>query len=601
MSLGLIAGSQLCGSDFLSQVGPTLWSSSDDRSIRVWQLKDTAARQYDNVVLNAHAASVVSMALSICGHVWSGGADGKLRVWLPTSQSAECIKTCAVDGGQVRSLVAVGAQIWCASHHSISIWDSAELTQLRRFTAHDGHIGWQCIGRQLETRCVWTGSMADKSVRMWESVQPALADVTSKVAERQVYAHQVEQLNVALRLAAMELEEALCRVAQLEPDLGITSNTDLEEALRVEKEAHGASRLRLENEVLALKDRIISVEEAHEAELEALQQARCDEARLAEAALSTAKKQHELTKSELNGLMAKNMSLAADVNRLEAELESYKENLSSEVQAHQQTTNELNMRKLELRQSAAEMSELKRTITTVEASVLDYKTKLESSLREMATEQADHEGTRAARSKLLIDVQECRSKLQAVQNEHVQTQQQLAASSSELSQLKPHAAMLRSSVEKTKDDLNSCKAELSMSIKHGSKLEESLAALQSEHTMLLSKLATMTKRAERRPDTLAQRGDVGRRETARIEWSEAYPVQHGDAYAGTKPNSTRPGTRRHSHRTGRAPHPRRSRCPCTASNDAPRCICGDWRAWRGVRRAWQLMALHNPARRIAYE
>ena len=70
------------------RIGPTLWSGSDDGTIRLWC---TATGACNEVVEKAHAGSVLKLSV-VRSFIWSSGSDGFIREWTIGGSERQCVR-----------------------------------------------------------------------------------------------------------------------------------------------------------------------------------------------------------------------------------------------------------------------------------------------------------------------------------------------------------------------------------------------------------------------------------------------------------------------------------------------------------------------------
>ncbi|KAH8943905.1 hypothetical protein BDL97_13G079800 [Sphagnum fallax] len=111
----------------LCQVGSdTVWSGSEDNTIRVWSCFDMSCMH----VLSGHRGSICSM-VELGIHVWSGSTDQTILVWDATTY--QLLYSLGDHGGYVRVMVKVDWHLWAfASGKNVKIWAAASVWSLAR-------------------------------------------------------------------------------------------------------------------------------------------------------------------------------------------------------------------------------------------------------------------------------------------------------------------------------------------------------------------------------------------------------------------------------------------------------------------------------------
>jgi uncharacterized coiled-coil DUF342 family protein len=391
-----------------------LWSGSDDYSIRIWHVTSdegsaaAAADRSDALVLSGHSGGVVAMTLSTKGLVWTGDSGGKLRVWRPGFGGADCLKEVRVDGGSIRHLSTVGDNVWCAAHHSILIFDGAEMSQLRKLAAHEGFIGWIGVIRRTETRVVWTSSMTDKSVRFWEatSVMSDALDDPRQAAEAELAKRESAELRLALDKIRTDFESLAVSSTQalerLEHGLDSNASSKLDEALQRERELHALTRESLES-ALQLEQRAHEGTRVVLADCTAEVDAKSRELLLLHARVQAAEEASAQIRVEAESVKASlNVQLAVLTNDLKERNEQCA-SLSSQLV---QTTADLATSKTDLTAKCCENAELLADINAhiargmeLAAEVDRLRKTLEVTTSDLKAEKAEHQATRTDSSK----------------------------------------------------------------------------------------------------------------------------------------------------------------------------------------------------------
>jgi hypothetical protein len=250
-------------------IGEQLWSGSDDACVKVWALGSAGATgcgaegsEWETETLVGHSDSVTS--LCCCGHhVWSASADKTIRVWallpvrpaeieeegeaakeggvaraVPVKRRRVCLKVIRgeVGGGRMERLGGLvgmgGAAVWGAAGQAVSVFDREKMELVRALApAHEGHITQMTRVRQTETRILWSFSLSDKTLKIWEKETHEEDDMREVVrqldAELQAVREQVaeereeqrrwrEQQEAVCDHLAMQMQQALERASASE-------------------------------------------------------------------------------------------------------------------------------------------------------------------------------------------------------------------------------------------------------------------------------------------------------------------------------------------------------------------------------------------------
>ena len=263
-------------------LGMSLWTGSDDGSVRVWdaayglfQLSCEPCR----AVLTGHTGAVHCLLTHSSG-VLSSGADGVVRCW-KAGGTHECLREAPLECGPAYAMVPMGKLIWCAAHDGVlHAFDGASLEVVeggaRR--AHAGFVSGLCALPARTTRQCWSYSTADGKLCRWrtDEIEAQLtseqaaslsqiassleSQLASELKERaaEQSRHAAEREADAARLAQMEEALAAARATQQQLLCELSASMELQEAdvleaerlrkLLVERDAHLAER----DEALAL-------------------------------------------------------------------------------------------------------------------------------------------------------------------------------------------------------------------------------------------------------------------------------------------------------------------------------------------------------------
>mmetsp|Transcript_55828 Transcript_55828/g.133054 ORF Transcript_55828/g.133054 Transcript_55828/m.133054 type:complete len:1273 (-) Transcript_55828:147-3965(-) len=151
----------------LLRIGPTLWSGSDDGTIRLWNCADGSCNE---IVEEAHKGSVLKLSI-VRSFVWSAGADGVVKEWNLGGDKRTCTRKVSPPGSEkgVYALVPLGHDVWVCGHHpDIQVYTQHGMTQTGHYKAHDPYVSNVMAVDRVETRVVWSTSIADKTLKVWK-------------------------------------------------------------------------------------------------------------------------------------------------------------------------------------------------------------------------------------------------------------------------------------------------------------------------------------------------------------------------------------------------------------------------------------------------
>ncbi|KAH1201670.1 Protein JINGUBANG [Glycine max] len=182
----------------LSQDGNFLYSVSWDRTIKVWRTKDLACLES---VRNAHDDAINAVAVSYDGHVYTGSADKRIRVWkkLEGEKKLSLVDTLEKHNSGINALAlkSDGSVLYSgACDRSILVSEKGENGKLLVVGALRGHAkSILCLAVVSDLVC--SGS-EDKTVRIWRGVQK---DEYSCLAVLEGHRSPIKSLTAALDLS----------------------------------------------------------------------------------------------------------------------------------------------------------------------------------------------------------------------------------------------------------------------------------------------------------------------------------------------------------------------------------------------------------------
>ncbi|XP_044477607.1 protein JINGUBANG-like [Mangifera indica] len=147
-----------------------LYSVSWDRTIKVWRTSDFKCLES---IRNAHEDAINAVALSEDGHVYTGSADKKIKVWRKNTgeKKHSLVSTLEKHNSGINALAlsSDGLVLYSgACDRSILVWEKDRNGNMELAGALRGHTkSILCIG--VVSDLVLSGS-ADKSIRIWRGV-----------------------------------------------------------------------------------------------------------------------------------------------------------------------------------------------------------------------------------------------------------------------------------------------------------------------------------------------------------------------------------------------------------------------------------------------
>lgn len=289
----------------LLRIGPTLWSGGDDKAICLWKCADGERVE---AVEDAHEAGVICMVIAGRG-VWSSGYDGRVKEWTIGGAARECTREIKFDE-PLRALCPVGDHVWvCGQSRNIFVY-SSDMSPIDALEGHASFVSSLILVDRVETRLLWSSSLADRSLRVWKHIlRGGSASVAELAAANKLYEERqwagderFKQADAAAEAArgelaaasvefAKQLEEVMMRAAnaELERDLMEAAKAraiDLEAAARRAEREAKAKMAELSEELHAALAARRAAEEDAAAQMRAAQAAEtlAEQARAARAA-----------------------------------------------------------------------------------------------------------------------------------------------------------------------------------------------------------------------------------------------------------------------------------------------------------------------------
>lgn len=148
-----------------------LYSVSWDRTLKVWRTTDFKCLES---VANAHDDAINAVALSTDGHIYTGSADKKIKVWRKDSGQKKHFLVATLErhksGVNALALCADGSLLYSgACDRSILVWEKDDRSGMLVMGALRGHTkSILCLA--VVSNLVCSGS-ADKTVRIWRGVK----------------------------------------------------------------------------------------------------------------------------------------------------------------------------------------------------------------------------------------------------------------------------------------------------------------------------------------------------------------------------------------------------------------------------------------------
>lgn len=244
------------------RIGPVLWSGGDEGAILVWRAAD---QECIEVVKDAHKGGVVKLAV-VRPSVWSCGNDGKIREWNIGGDKRECLRELSIDQltGGINSMVPAGRDVLvCGKDPSVQVLSQKKFKTDDTIEAHDKLVTSLLPVDRLETRIVWSTSIADKKLKVWRhTIRGDVPSLDDLKAANKLYeeledgateqmsrlSRKVSGLEEDIKLSEEEFRTKLAELAQkiAEAKAGSKETVDALDAMRQQAQA-------LEDELAGLR------------------------------------------------------------------------------------------------------------------------------------------------------------------------------------------------------------------------------------------------------------------------------------------------------------------------------------------------------------
>ncbi|CAK9053353.1 unnamed protein product [Durusdinium trenchii] len=200
----------------LIRIGPTLWSGSDDGSIRLWC---TATGNCNETVDKAHGGSVLKLAV-VRSFIWSSGSDGYIREWTIGGPVRECVRQIAPEGFDkgAYAIVPLGYDVWTCGHHpNIQVFSQADFFKTAEHPAHEPYVSNLLTVDRVETKIVWSTSIGDKKLKVWRhTIRGEVPNFDELKAANRLFEEEEE-------VRAKRLDEFVKRQSVLEDELAVSA------------------------------------------------------------------------------------------------------------------------------------------------------------------------------------------------------------------------------------------------------------------------------------------------------------------------------------------------------------------------------------------
>jgi len=172
-------------------MGPTLWTGSDDGTIRIWNCSDSLTKE----VINAHRDGVLQLSV-VRSFVWSAGSDGTIREWsnhLPDDNGTarQCLRSLSPEGMEkgIYGMLPLGQEVWTCGHDpNIQVFAQQSLEKTCEYAAHNPYVSKLIGVDRMVTKTVWTTSFADRKLKVWNHViRDDAADTDALTAENKLH------------------------------------------------------------------------------------------------------------------------------------------------------------------------------------------------------------------------------------------------------------------------------------------------------------------------------------------------------------------------------------------------------------------------------
>ncbi|CAE7843953.1 pof1, partial [Symbiodinium necroappetens] len=191
------------------RIGPTLWSGSDDGTIRLWC---TATGACNEVVEKAHTGSVLKLSV-VRSFIWSSGIDGFIREWTIGGAERQCVRQIAPEGFAkgAYAIVPLGHEVWTCGHHpNIQVFSQSDFFKTAEHPAHDPYVSNLLTVDRIETKIVWSTSIGDKKLKVWRhTIRGEVPSVDELKAANRLFEEEEE-------VRAQRMDEFVKRASKLE-------------------------------------------------------------------------------------------------------------------------------------------------------------------------------------------------------------------------------------------------------------------------------------------------------------------------------------------------------------------------------------------------
>ncbi|OLQ00349.1 Fructose-bisphosphate aldolase [Symbiodinium microadriaticum] len=198
------------------RIGPTLWSGSDDGTIRLWC---TATGACNEVVEKAHTGSVLKLSV-VRSFIWSSGIDGFIREWTIGGAERQCVRQIAPEGFAkgAYAIVPLGHEVWTCGHHpNIQVFSQSDFFKTAGHPAHDPYVSNLLTVDRIETKIVWSTSIGDKKLKVWRhTIRGEVPSVDELKAANRLFEEEEE-------VRAQRMDEFVKRASKLEDELAVSA------------------------------------------------------------------------------------------------------------------------------------------------------------------------------------------------------------------------------------------------------------------------------------------------------------------------------------------------------------------------------------------
>eukprot|EP00439_Symbiodinium_sp_Y106_P041405 s1229_g5.t1 len=198
------------------RIGPTLWSGSDDGTIRLWC---TATGACNEVVEKAHTGSVLKLSV-VRSFIWSSGIDGFIREWTIGGTERQCVRQIAPEGFAkgAYAIVPLGHEVWTCGHHpNIQVFSQSDFFKTAEHPAHDPYVSNLLTVDRIETKIVWSTSIGDKKLKVWRhTIRGEVPSIDELKAANRLFEEEEE-------VRAQRMDEFVKRASKLEDELAVSA------------------------------------------------------------------------------------------------------------------------------------------------------------------------------------------------------------------------------------------------------------------------------------------------------------------------------------------------------------------------------------------